>query len=129
MYTFHKKLHEERILITNPALLPVAVGSVITRFGYRILIKMNSLTVAETILLTQQFSFGIKRGGVKQGILANPLIVEIDMDLKNAHTFISRDKTEEDRTRERHYFPLPSQSFQVPLWQDCHPPMALRGWP
>jgi hypothetical protein len=63
---------------------------------------MNRLAVAETLLLSCQFSFGIN-GGVQQVILGislslqlNPLFVEIDLDLANAHTFSSRDKTEEE---------------------------------
>jgi hypothetical protein len=101
MYPFHKKLPEDRISTTDPALRPVTVGSVITRFGCNILVKMNRLAVAETLLLSHQFSFGFN-GGVQQIILGislflqlNPLSVEINMDLANAHTFCSRDKTEE----------------------------------
>ena len=62
----------------------------------------DRLAVAETLLLSRQFSFGIK-GGVQQVILGiilslqlNPDFVEIDLDLKNAHTFSSRDKAEEE---------------------------------
>ncbi len=79
-----------------PVLSPVTVGSVITRFGYLILVKMNRLAVAETLLLSHQFSFGIN-GGVQQIILGitlslqlNPLFVEIDMDLANAHFQLPR---------------------------------------
>ena len=102
MYPFHKKLPEERISTTDPALRPVTVGSVITRFGCRILVRMNRLAVAEVLLLYHQFSFGIK-GVVQQVIMGitlslhlNPHFVESDLDLKNAHTFSSRDKTEEE---------------------------------
>ena len=63
---------------------------------------MNRLAVAENLLLSHQFSFGIK-GDVQQVILGislslqlNPSFVEIDLDLKNAHTFGSRDKAEEE---------------------------------
>ena len=93
MYPFHKKLPEERVSTSDPALRPVTVGSVITTFGCRILVRMNRLAVAEGLLLSHQFSFGIK-GGVQQVILGitlslqlNPDFVEIDLDLKNAHTF------------------------------------------
>ncbi len=62
---------------------------------------MNRLAVAETLLLSRQFSFEIK-GGVQQVMLGiplslqlNPNFVEIDLDLKNGHTFSSRDKAEE----------------------------------
>ena len=63
---------------------------------------MNRLAVAEVLLLSHQFSFGIK-GGVQQVILGITLslqlnldFVEIDLDLKNAHTLSSRDKIEEE---------------------------------
>ncbi len=102
MYPFHKKLPEERVLTLDPSLRPVTVGYVITRFGCRILGRMNKIQVAENLLLYHQFSFRIK-GGVQQVILGltlalelNPTFVGIDLDLKNAHTFSSRDKTEEE---------------------------------
>ncbi len=83
-------------------LRPVTVGSVITRFGCRIRVRMNRLAVAETLLLSQQFSFGIN-GGVQQVILGitlalqlNPDFVNLDLVMRNAHTFSSRDKTEEE---------------------------------
>ena len=102
MYPFHKKLPKERVSTTDPALHPVTVGSVITRFGCRILVRMNRLAVADVFLLSHQFLFGIK-GGVQQIILGitltlqlNPHFVEIYLDLKNAHIFSSRDKIEEE---------------------------------
>ena len=80
----------------------VTAGSVITRFGCRVLVRMNRLAVAETLLLSHTFSFGIK-GGVQHVILGitlslqlNPNFVEIDMDLKNTHAFSSTDKAEEE---------------------------------
>ncbi len=68
MYPFHKQLQEDRISVTDPFLIPVTVGSVITRFGCTILVRMNRQAVAENLLLSHQFSFGIK-GGVQQVIL------------------------------------------------------------
>ncbi len=55
MYPFYKLLHDERISITNPALRLVTLGSVITRFGCRILVRMKRLVVAETLLVTGTF--------------------------------------------------------------------------
>jgi hypothetical protein len=57
MYPFHKKRSEERISLTDPALRPVTVGYVIIRFGCRIMVRMNRVTMAETFLLSHQFSF------------------------------------------------------------------------
>ncbi len=59
LYPFHKKLPEERISATDPTLRPVAVGSVLTRFGCRVMVRMNIATVAAELLLSHQFSFGI----------------------------------------------------------------------
>ena len=87
MYPSHKKLPEDQISITDPALRPVTVGSVITRFGCRILVMMNKLAVAETLLLSHQFLFGINCGvhqqvilGISLSLQLNPLFVEIDLD-------------------------------------------------
>ena len=86
MYPFQKKLPEERISTTDPTLRPVTIGSVIARFGCCILVRMNKLAVAEVLLVSLQFSFGIK-GGVHQIILGitlslqlNPHFVEVDLD-------------------------------------------------
>jgi hypothetical protein len=102
MYPFHKKMPEERIPLADPALRPVTVGSVLTRFGCRVLVRMNRLMVAEQLLLSHQFSYGVK-GGVQQVILActlalqlNPGHLLLDLDSCNAHTFCSRDKLEEE---------------------------------
>jgi hypothetical protein len=102
MYPFHKLMFEERIDPKNPALRPVTVGSVLTRFGCRVLVKMNKIAVAAQLLLSHHFSFGII-GGVQQVILCctlalhvHPFFVQIDLDLRNAHTFCSRDRIEEE---------------------------------
>ncbi len=102
LYSFHKKLPEERTSITDPALRPVTVGSVLTRFGCRVMVRMNQMAVAAELLLSHQFSFGIN-GGVQQVILAcnialeiNPSWLMLDLDSKNAHTFCSRDMLEEE---------------------------------
>jgi hypothetical protein len=102
MYPFHKLMLEERIDPKDPALRPVTVGSVLTRFGCRVLVRMNRMAVATQLLLSHQFSFGIN-GGVQQVILGctlalqvHPSFLQIDLDLRNAHTFCSRDRIEEE---------------------------------
>ena len=102
LYPFHKKLSEERTSITDPALRHVTVGYDLTRFGCRVMVRMHRLTVAADLLLSHQLSFGVN-GGVHQVILAcnialeiNPSWLILDLDSKNAHTFCSRDKLEED---------------------------------
>ena len=98
LYPFHKKLPEERISVTDPALRPVTVGSVLTRFGCKVMVRMKRVAVAAELLLSHQFSFGINGGG-QQVILAcnialeiNPSWVMLDLDSKNAHTFCSRER-------------------------------------
>jgi hypothetical protein len=63
---------------------------------------MNRIAVAAQLLLSHKFSFGIT-GGVQQVILGctlaiqvHPSFVLIDLDLRNAHTFFSRDMIEEE---------------------------------
>ena len=38
---------------------PVTVGSVLTRFGCRVMVRMNKVVVAEEMMLSHQFSIGI----------------------------------------------------------------------
>jgi hypothetical protein len=102
LYPFHKKLPEEWTSVADPALRPVMVSSVLTRFSYRVMVRMNMVAVAVELLLSHQLSFGIN-GGVQQVILAcnialeiNPSWVMLDLDSKNAHTFSSRERLEEE---------------------------------
>jgi hypothetical protein len=62
LYPFHKKLPEERTSVTDPALRPVTVGSVLTRFGCRAMMRMNRVAAAAELLLSHQFSFRINGG-------------------------------------------------------------------
>ena len=52
MHPFHKLMLEERIDPKDPALRPVTVESVSTRFGCRVLFKMNMIAVAAQLLLS-----------------------------------------------------------------------------
>jgi hypothetical protein len=67
LYPFHKLILEDRVDPKKPALRPVTVGTVLTRFGCRVLVRMGRLAVAEQLLLSHQFSFGVN-GGVQQVI-------------------------------------------------------------
>jgi hypothetical protein len=67
-----------------------------------VMVRMNRVAVAAELLLSHQFSFGIN-GGVQHVILAcnialeiNPSWVMLDLDSKNAHTFCSRERLEEE---------------------------------
>ena len=57
LYPFHKKLPEERTSVTDPALRPVTMGSVLTRFGCIVMVRMNKVAVAAGLLLSHQFSW------------------------------------------------------------------------
>jgi hypothetical protein len=46
MYPFHKKLPEDRSP-SKPTLCRVTVGSILTRFGCKVMVKMNRVMVAE----------------------------------------------------------------------------------
>jgi hypothetical protein len=52
LYPFHKKLPEERNSTTDPTLRPVTVGSVLIRFGCRVMVMMNRQAVAAEMLLS-----------------------------------------------------------------------------
>ena len=65
------------------------------------MVKMNRLAVAEALLLSHQFSFGVN-GGVQHAILTYNIALEIrpsrlmlDLDSKNAHALCSMDNMEE----------------------------------
>jgi len=102
MYPFHKLMLEDRIDPKDLALRHATVGSVLTRFGCWVLVRMTRIAVAAQLLLSHSFSFGIN-GGVQQVILictlalqVHPSFVQIDLDLRNAHTFWSRDEIGEE---------------------------------
>ena len=66
------------------------------------MVKMYKIAVAEELLMSQQFSFGIN-GEVQQVIFACNIALEIntswlmlDLNSKNAHTFCPRDRLEEE---------------------------------
>jgi len=102
LYPFHKKQPEERTSTKYPALRPVTMGFVLTRFSRRVMVRMNKILVTTELMLSHPFSFGIN-AGVQQVILAynialeiNPSWLMLDLDSKNAHTFCSRDMLEEE---------------------------------
>ena len=67
------------------------------------MVRMHGVTIAEELLLSYHFYFGINGRGVQQVIMAcnialeiNPSWAMLDMDSKNAHTFSFRDMLEEE---------------------------------
>ena len=75
MYPFHKLLMEERIDPKDRALRPVTVGSILTRFGCRVLVRMNRLAVVAQLLLSHQLSDEVN-GGVQKVIMACNLALQ-----------------------------------------------------
>ena len=53
LYLFHKKLPEKRTSTTDPTIRPVIVGSMLTRFGCRVMVRMNKMAVVAELLLSQ----------------------------------------------------------------------------
>jgi len=76
MYPFHKLMLAYRIDPKDLALRPVTVGSVLTRFGCKVIVKMNRMAVAAQLLLSHQLSFGIN-GGVQQVILGCTIALQM----------------------------------------------------
>jgi hypothetical protein len=52
MYPIRKKLPEEKTSLTDPALRPVTRWAVLTRFGCKVLVRMNRVMVAEQLLMS-----------------------------------------------------------------------------
>jgi hypothetical protein len=65
--------------------------------------------------------------GITLPLQLNPHFVEIDLDLKNAHTFSSRDKVEEEMESDVIYHYL-LEVFKALYGKTFTPPMALWGW-
>jgi hypothetical protein len=85
IYPFHKLMLEYRKDPKHPALRPVNVGSVLTRFGCMVLVRRNRLAVAVKLLLSHPFPFDIN-GGVQQvirgctvALQVHPSFVHIDL--------------------------------------------------
>jgi hypothetical protein len=127
------------------------------------MVRMNRVAVAAELLLSHQFSFGINEG-VQQVIMARNIAIEINsswvmlyLDSKNAHTFCSRERLEEElelnaayhymlesfraiygktvTIREWHYGngpDMPATSFHTSceglISGDAHPRYTLMSW-
>ncbi len=72
MIPFHKLSQLERVLHSDPRLRPITIGSLLTHFSCRTLLRLNRKGLAERMLRSNQFSFGIS-GGVQQVIYGTAL--------------------------------------------------------
>ena len=93
---FHKIAHIERLLLSDPSLRPITIGALLTKFSVRTVLPMHRKGIAENMLKSNHFSYGIS-SGVQQVILgctvalhSNPTWVLGVFDLRNAHTNCSR---------------------------------------
>jgi hypothetical protein len=96
MIPFHKIAQMERLLLSDPSLRPITIGALLTRLSVRTVLRMHRKGIAENMLKSNQFSYGIP-GGVQQVILgctvalqSNPTWVLGVFDLRNAQTDCSR---------------------------------------
>ncbi len=129
MIPFHKMPQLERGILSDPRLRPIAIGSLLTRFSCRTLLHMIRRGLAERMLRSNQFSFGIP-GGVQQIIIGftiilqwNPDFVLGEFDLRNAHTNCNRGLIWQDLLNDT--FSLLDQDLPMYVWRHMHPPMAL----
>jgi len=67
MIPFHKLANLERDLLSYPRLRHITIDSLLTRFSCRSLLRLNKEILAERMMRSNKFSYGIP-GGVKQVI-------------------------------------------------------------
>jgi hypothetical protein len=65
---FHKLSQMERPLLADPRLRPITIGDLLTQFSVRTVMRMHRKRIAENMLKSNQFLYGIPRG-VQQVIL------------------------------------------------------------
>jgi hypothetical protein len=56
------------MLLADPKLRPITIGAMLTRFSVRAVLRMKRKGIAEILLRSNQFSFGIS-GRVQQVIM------------------------------------------------------------
>ena len=96
MIPFHKLAQVERDMLADPRLRPITIGTLLCRFSVRAVLRMHRKGIAERLLQSNQFSYGVA-GGVQSVIMGctvalqcNPEWCLLEIDFKNAHTDCSR---------------------------------------
>ena len=56
---FHKIAQMERLLLSDPSLRPITIGAMLTWFSVRTVLRMHRKGIAENMLKSNQFSYGI----------------------------------------------------------------------
>ena len=128
LMAFHKDPPEIRALSTLLRHRPITIGSVLTRFPVRALLKLNREAILSHLISSHQFSFGVSGGPVKVafivtvGLQSNPSWVMMEGDFKNAHTGCARARILEELLANPALHPLiPVFNFlygtsSSPLW-------------
>ena len=62
MIPFHKLAHAERDFLKDPRPRPITIGALLCRFSVRTVLRMYRKGIAERMLLSNQFSFGMPVG-------------------------------------------------------------------
>jgi hypothetical protein len=62
MIPFHKLSRLERLLFTDPRLRPITIGALLCRFSVRAVLRMKRKGIAEVLLNSNQFSYGVPGG-------------------------------------------------------------------
>jgi len=126
MIPFHKLAQMERRLFADPRLGPITIGAMLTRFSVRSVLKMKRKGIAEVLLRSNQFSYGIP-GGVQQVIMGctvalqnNPTWVLGQFDLRNAHAVCSRGLIWQELEADT-YFHFLMQIFICMYGDNCTP--------
>ena len=126
MIPFHKLAQAERDLIKDPRLRPITIGALLCRFSARTFLRMHRKGVAERMLQSNQFSFGIP-GSVQIVIMGcivalqcNPTWCLLDIDFANARSDCNRGNIWEDLERNS-YFHFLIQIFLNLYGENCTP--------
>ena len=96
MIPFHKITQMERLMLSYPSLRPITIGALLARLSVRTTLRMRKKGIAENMLKSNQFSYGIS-SGVQQVILWCTVALQRNstwvlgvFDLRNARTYYSR---------------------------------------
>ncbi len=96
MIPFHKLTQVERDMLADPRQRPITIGTLLCRFSVRAVLRMHRKGIAERLLQSNKFSYGVAGGvqivimGCTIALQCNPEWCLLEIDFKNAHTDYSR---------------------------------------
>ncbi len=109
MIPFHKLAQLERDLSQDPRLRPITIGALLCRFSVRTVLRMNRKGLAERLLMSNQFSYGIPGGvqivimGCTMALQCNPDWCMLEIDFANAHSECNRGNIWEELERDTYF--------------------------